>query len=77
MENLAIIAIVVVACLIVWKVSKTVIHMVIGFIILLGIAVGVWYVYSVGLSELSDSGYFAIFIKGVGILLSRLKEIVL
>ncbi len=78
LENIFLIAIIVLAIVVVWKISKTVIHMVIGFILLVGIGLGVWYVYRLGFPEIArDSGYLVVFINGFKVLLERIKEAVL
>ncbi|MFH1547578.1 MAG: hypothetical protein ABIC57_03770 [bacterium] len=72
------VAILVVAAVLIWKISKTVISMVIGFVILFAVAAGVWYVYQMGLPEVaSGSGHFVVFVKGLEILLQRFREIML
>ena len=77
-NNIVILAIILVGGLVIWKISKTVISMVIGFVILVGVALLVWYVYKAGLPEVaSGSGYFVVFVKGIEILLNRLRDVML
>ena len=76
-NNIVVLGILIVAGVVIWKVSKTVISMVIGFVILVGVAIGVWYVYKIGLADVaSDSGYFIIFIKGIEILIGQLRDVI-
>jgi hypothetical protein len=78
LNNLLVLAVFVVAGVIIWKVSKTVISMVIGFVILVGVALLVWYVYKAGLPEVaSGSGYFVVFVKGIEVLITHLKDVML
>jgi Co/Zn/Cd efflux system component len=72
------IIVIVLAIILVWKISKTVIHMVIGFIIIGLVLWGAYEVYKVGLDQSVDgAGYLVVFIKGVEMLITRLKDLLL
>lgn len=75
LNNLLPVAILVIAAVVLWKVSKTVIHLIIGLIIIGLICWGVYEVYKVGLPIAEEgAGYAVVFTHGLLTLLGNLID---